>query len=240
MSLPYFPLYVTDYEGDTAHLTIEEDGAYMRLLRLCWRSPGCSIPADPKWIRRQMRCDEDTYKRSVEPVLGEFFKRTKSRYHSPRLSAEYERTTQSHERRKTAGRIGGEKSSATRKSLKTNDSDSSNATAKTKQCLSNQNQNHIHMERVTKVTPKSDSLFDEFWQAYPRKIGKGQALKAWRAATKKVDPAVILEGLQIHLPDLSDKPKEYQPHPATWLNGERWADELERDTFWDNFKWETD
>ena len=34
MRTPYFPLHVADYEAKTAHLTIEEDGAYMRLLRL--------------------------------------------------------------------------------------------------------------------------------------------------------------------------------------------------------------
>ena len=32
--LPYFPLYPTDFEADTSHLTLEEDGAYNRLLRL--------------------------------------------------------------------------------------------------------------------------------------------------------------------------------------------------------------
>lgn len=35
MGLPYFPLYVDDYEADTPHLTLEEDGAFSRLLRLC-------------------------------------------------------------------------------------------------------------------------------------------------------------------------------------------------------------
>ncbi|MCP5097247.1 MAG: YdaU family protein, partial [Chloroflexi bacterium] len=36
MSLPYFPMYPTDFEADTSHLTLEEDGAYNRLLRLMW------------------------------------------------------------------------------------------------------------------------------------------------------------------------------------------------------------
>ena len=243
MTLPFFNLYVTDYEGDTAHLTIEEDGAYMRLLRLCWRTPGCSIPSDPKWIIRQMRCDQETFERAVKPVLDEFFKRNKSRYWSPRLLAEYQRANESRERRVEAGKKGGQARaknvegqrglslSDAAKSLETNTTDS-------KQCSSNQNQNHNHIvKRVTKVTPKDD-LFGKFWDLYPRKIGKGQALRAWSAAVKKVDPAVIVEGLQLHLEDLSSKDREFTPHPATWLNGERWADELERDTFWDTFSWE--
>ena len=32
--IPYLPLYVNDFEGDTAHLSLEEDGAYNRLIRL--------------------------------------------------------------------------------------------------------------------------------------------------------------------------------------------------------------
>ena len=40
MKVPYFPLYIADYDSKTAHLTLEEDGAYLRLLRLCWRTPG--------------------------------------------------------------------------------------------------------------------------------------------------------------------------------------------------------
>lgn len=241
MSLPYFPLYVTDYEGDTAHLTIEEDGAYMRLLRLCWRTPGCSIPDDPAWIRRQMRCDQATFDRSVMPVIKEFFRHSKSRYHSPRLTAEYERTAESKERRKNAGRIGGEKSAASRKLLNSNNSDPSNAQAYiSSNAQAYQNQNHIHIKRDTKVSPKSDSDFDLFWSKYPRKVGKGQALKAWRAAVKKCDAKVIIEGLDLHLDDLTAKSVEYQPHPATWLNGERWADEVEGgdSAFWANFKWE--
>jgi uncharacterized protein YdaU (DUF1376 family) len=53
MSLPYFPMYPSDFEAKTSHLTLLEDGAYNRLLRLCWMTPGCSIPADEAWIMRR-------------------------------------------------------------------------------------------------------------------------------------------------------------------------------------------
>lgn len=260
MTLAYFPLYVNDFEGDTAHLSIEEDGAYNRLLRLCWRTPGCSIPAEEKWIRRQMRVDQDTYDRVVAPIISEFFRNARGRLYSPRLSEEYERAAAAHEARVEAGKRGADarkklstelgssnvvKTTRSSKALKTNDSESSNAPAMLKQCLSNQNQNQNHnyiKERVSKDTPKkvSDPLFEEFWKIYPRKVGKGQALTAWRAAAKKVDPQVIIEGLQIHLPEITDKPAQFQPHASTWLNGERWGDELEQggDPFWADFKWE--
>ena len=73
--LPTLPLFVDDYEAATAHLTLEEDGAYMRLLRLCWRTPGCSIPDDHAWIRRRMRATEEQYETVIKPLIKEFFVR---------------------------------------------------------------------------------------------------------------------------------------------------------------------
>lgn len=79
MSLPYFNLYPTDFEAKTSHLTLEEDGAYNRLLRLCWMTPGCSLPDDNAWIMRRMRVDQDTFNRVVLVVLDEFFTRKSGR-----------------------------------------------------------------------------------------------------------------------------------------------------------------
>lgn len=115
VSIPYIPLYVTDYEADTAHLSIEEDGAYMRLLRLCWRTPGCSIPDDRKWIMRKMRATADEYDRVIEPVLDEFFTRGMGRWFQARLQLEYQRIHDLHEKRSAAGKAGNNK----RWSLKT-------------------------------------------------------------------------------------------------------------------------
>jgi hypothetical protein len=67
--------------------------------------------------------------------------------------------------------------------------------------------------------------FEMFWVAYPRKIGKGAAVKAFEKAVKKVSAEVILAALQ----SWTQKPlpeMQYIPHPATWLNQERWEDDL--------------
>ncbi len=117
MSLPYMPLYVTDYEGDTAHLSLEEDGIYNRLLRLCWRTPGCSIPDDPAWIARHMRIDAASFEAKVRPILDEFFTRDKARLCNPRLVKEFERITTTSKKRSEAGKLGGRPA----KALKAND-----------------------------------------------------------------------------------------------------------------------
>jgi hypothetical protein len=75
--------------------------------------------------------------------------------------------------------------------------------------------------------PQSDAGFDEFWSRYPRKIGKGTAVKAWKAAAKKADADAILSGLDAHLPIWAKTEAKFIPHAATWLNGERWTDEVD-------------
>ena len=134
MSVPYFPLYVADYEADTAHLTLEEDGAYLRLLRLCWRTPGCSIPNDPKWIARMMRVTWEAYERVVAPILSEFFRLKHNRYYSPRLQKEWERIEGTHRARSDAGKKGNttrwQKQSPPDNALKTNEMSDRPAIAK--------------------------------------------------------------------------------------------------------------
>jgi uncharacterized protein YdaU (DUF1376 family) len=129
VSLAYFPFYPVDYEADTAHLSLEEDGAYNRLLRLCWMTPGCSLPDDPAWIMRRLRVDAATYERVVSVVLSEFFKRRRGRVYSPRLAAIFEETNAAHKRRVNAGKKGGRPA----KSLKNKEPDESNDKALPKQ-----------------------------------------------------------------------------------------------------------
>lgn len=71
-----------------------------------------------------------------------------------------------------------------------------------------------------------DADFAAFWDEYPRRVGKGQALKAYRAARKHADAATILAGLLAQLPTLQARERAYIPHASTWLNGQRWLDDV--------------
>lgn len=77
------------------------------------------------------------------------------------------------------------------------------------------------------TSDKSDESFEEFWTYYPRKVAKGSARKAWTAAAKKADPGVIVNAAHSFAVRVAGSDPKFIPHPATWLNGERWADELE-------------
>jgi hypothetical protein len=61
--------------------------------------------------------------------------------------------------------------------------------------------------------------FDKFWELYPKRIAKADALKAWNKATKKkaADELIALTKAysESKLPDMT-----YIPYPASWLNKE--------------------
>lgn len=75
---------------------------------------------------------------------------------------------------------------------------------------------------------KKDSIdveFAEFWLAVPRKIGRGQAEKAYARARKLAEPVLLLAAMRRFSAQSQGKDPEFVPHPATWLNGKRWLDE---------------
>lgn len=74
------------------------------------------------------------------------------------------------------------------------------------------------------------SGFDRFWEAYPRKVGKGAARKSFERSLAKLahhaEPLAVLLAAVARARQAWDDP-EFIPHPATWLNQERWDDEPE-------------
>ncbi len=75
---------------------------------------------------------------------------------------------------------------------------------------------------------KTDTTnFDAFWQAFPRKVGKRDALKAWNSLQKQKtlpELSTLLEAIERQGRSKQWQEVKFIPHPSTWLNGERWAD----------------
>jgi hypothetical protein len=67
--------------------------------------------------------------------------------------------------------------------------------------------------------------FDEFWAAYPRKVKKPPAQRAWMRQRPPL--AAVLAALAWHTKSdaWTKDGGEYIPHPATWLNARQWEDE---------------
>lgn len=72
---------------------------------------------------------------------------------------------------------------------------------------------------------ESDLDFEGFWEVYPRKVARGGARKAWTAAIKKQPAPAITSAAASFAHRMQNSDPKFIPHPSTWLNQERWADE---------------
>jgi hypothetical protein len=87
----------------------------------------------------------------------------------------------------------------------------------------------LHREEEQEEQEEQEtSLFDEFWSIYPRKVGKDRARRAFEAALKRAEAEAIVQGALKYRHDAHriEEP-EFTAHPTTWLNQDRWIDELD-------------
>lgn len=76
-------------------------------------------------------------------------------------------------------------------------------------------------ETETYTETETDS-FTEFWNKYPKKVGKDKALSAWKKKSPKLNDVLFALTWQI---ESQQWQKGYIPNPATYLNEGRWQDE---------------
>ena len=87
----------------------------------------------------------------------------------------------------------------------------------------------IKEESIPPVSPPLGAGFEEFWAAYPRKVGKQAAWKAWSKLKPSAElTKAILAAVeyQCNCPQWQKDGGQYIPNPATWLNQGRWEDKL--------------
>lgn len=68
--------------------------------------------------------------------------------------------------------------------------------------------------------------FPEFWAAYPKKVKKSDALKKWKLKHLDDKADEILADIEIRLEDDKRWKDGFIPDPTTYINGERWNDEV--------------
>ena len=75
----------------------------------------------------------------------------------------------------------------------------------------------------------SKQRFDLFWAAYPKKVGKKDAQKAWKNAkvkTELFDKIMTAVGRARTTDQWQRENGRYIPNPSTWINQGRWDDEI--------------
>lgn len=79
------------------------------------------------------------------------------------------------------------------------------------------------------VVEESTDLFARFWKLYPVKKGKAKAEASWLKLKVADDLFTLITASlakQCASVDWAKEDGKYIPHPATWLNGKRWEDEV--------------
>lgn len=74
----------------------------------------------------------------------------------------------------------------------------------------------------TKAEP---NRFEEFWTAYPRKVGKQKAVAKYKAAWNRSAQQEIIDGAHRLANDPNLPEQTFVPHATTWLERNGWEDE---------------
>ena len=81
---------------------------------------------------------------------------------------------------------------------------------------------------IIEVLSKKEMWFESFWEIYPKHQDKKKAKQKFlRLCTDEKKYQEIMDGLRNVLPMWAKKDNKYIPMPTTWLNGERWNDEVD-------------
>ena len=99
----------------------------------------------------------------------------------------------------------------------------------------NNNNNNKNKNNNKHICSLYSSHFDTFYNLYPRKVNKKKSQEKYYSILKQSkNPEEtandILEGLKRYI-DFWERDKtelQFIPHPTTWLNGERWNDDLKQ------------
>ncbi|MCJ2105854.1 DUF1376 domain-containing protein [Methylobacterium sp. E-041] len=105
-SFPSLPLFTDAYIADTAHLTMEEHGAYLRLLMFAWRSKGCRLANDDVFLARTLGISTPKWLK-IKPTVMAFWTLSGGFWSQRRLSKEHAFVTEKVKKRRAAGKLGG-------------------------------------------------------------------------------------------------------------------------------------
>lgn len=200
----YFQFEIKEWVSNTAHLTLEEEAVYLRLINYYYDSER-AIPFDIAMISRKLRIVNQEI---TENILHEFFTESPEGFIHNRCDVEI---TKYHSKIEQASRAG--KASAERKS---------NGRSTGVQPIINHKSLIINQESNKKTAPIG---FSEFWDAYDKKVGKPNSLKAW--AKIDFDKYTLDEITKAAKADKQAKPdNKYRKDPERWLKGQHWLDEL--------------
>lgn len=208
----YYQFHPADYMLSTAHLDLEHDLAYRRLLDHYYSTEE-PIPLETQVVSRRLRLGYDV----VIEVLKEFFQETENGWIQDRCQREIAAYQAKAEVAKRNGSLGGRP----KKTQRVSDRNPEETGSKPDHKLTKN-----HKPRTINHKPYTESEeFSQFWTAYPRKEAKAKALEAWNKNTPPIEEVLAALKWQTKKDDWTKEGGKYIPMPATYLNARRWTDE---------------
>ena len=204
----YYKFEISVWNLHTAHLTLVEEAVYRRLIDHYYDTEQ-PIGHDLKGMIRRLRLDG--YEDQVTTILNEFFTKTEDGWSNKHCDLKIKAYKNQKKANKNNGKAGGRP-----KKQKITESVTDGLPFVT---LTTNNKQETRNKDI------KDDRFDIFWKQYPRKVAKPNAQKAWL----KINPDdVVLKKMldAINQQGLSSKEIQFVPHPASWLNAQRWEDEI--------------
>ena len=205
----YFQHNIADYRKDTMHLTLLEHGVYRQLLDQYYLNEK-PLPLDLNRLFRLINARTENEQQAVKNIIDDFFTQTEDGFIHTRCDIEIQYF---HARLETASKAG--KASA-EKRAKANDCSTSVQQAFNQPITNNLiTNNHII----------SIDQFDQFWNAYPKKVGKESARKSWNKIRPNLQDVLKALAWQKESKQWFEKGGQFIPNPSTYLNQHRWLDE---------------
>ena len=214
----YYKRNLGDYAKKAGRLSMLQHGAYTLLIDACYdreQFPTRSEAIDWAWASSTAEIE------AVDFVLCKFFTNEGDRYVQQRIAEEL---AAYHATSETNKRIAREREQKRNESL-----------TKRARTVNEAPPNHkpltINQEPDTPIppakTPGAIERFSRFWSAYPKKVGKDAAQKAFDK--RKPDEQLLQEMLasiekQLSSLEWTKDNGQFIPNPATWLNQGRWKD----------------
>jgi uncharacterized protein YdaU (DUF1376 family) len=216
---------IGDYRSATMHFTLLEHGIYNQLLDWYYldESP---ITSDNRTLFRRLSAHTEDEQKAVLMVLEEMFTPTDSGWVQKRVEREIASYHAKAEQARAAGKLGGRpRKTAT---VITENRDGSEKKADAKPTVNQEpiTNNHKPINNNTDLR----AAFETFYEAYPKHVGKPDALKAWM----KLKPSPeLLNAILIDIRKRIDlgawcigPGKAFIPGPAPYLNQQKWTDEI--------------
>lgn len=200
----YYKHHIGDFRRDTASLSDTDAMAYLKLLWMYYDTE-LPLPADAKLLAFKIGSNPDT----VQLLLDAFFVLDGNVYRQKRCDSELLEYKNKGQKARESANARWNNTNAMR-----THSDSNTEAMKI-------DANH---KPITNNKEYIDR-FDDFWKHYPRKVSKPNALKAW-LKVKPDDELTKTIISAISKQNLSAREEQFIPHPASWLNGKRWEDEV--------------